>query len=54
MSWPSRKIIAWTLSVSLRPIILIFPIAKAASEAGFNLICEKLVTFNFSQAKQLV
>ena len=31
-----------------------FPIAKAALEAGFNVICDKPMTFDFSQAKELV
>lgn len=31
-----------------------FEIAKAAVEAGFNVICDKPMTFDFDQAKQLV
>ncbi len=31
-----------------------FPVAKAALEAGFNVICDKPMTFDFDQAQQLV
>lgn len=31
-----------------------FPIAKAAAEAGFNVICDKPMTFDFAQAEELV
>ncbi|HEX6984862.1 MAG TPA: Gfo/Idh/MocA family oxidoreductase, partial [Planctomycetaceae bacterium] len=31
-----------------------FPIAKKCLEAGFNVICDKPMTFDFDQAKQLV
>ena len=31
-----------------------FEIAKAAVEAGFNVICDKPMTFDFAQAEQLV
>ena len=31
-----------------------FEIAKAAAEAGFNVICDKPMTFDFAQAEQLV
>src|SRR5207253_4432857 len=30
-----------------------FPIAKAALEAGFNVVCDKPLTFNLEQAEQL-
>lgn len=31
-----------------------FPVAKAALEAGFNVVCDKPMTFNFAEAEQLV
>ena len=31
-----------------------FPVAKAALEAGFNVICDKPLTFDFAQAEELV
>lgn len=31
-----------------------FPIAKAAAEAGFNVICDKPMTFDFAQAEEMV
>ena len=31
-----------------------FPVAKAALEAGFNVMCDKPMTFNFAEAEQLV
>ncbi len=31
-----------------------YPIAKAALEAGFNVICDKPMTFDFAEAEQLV
>lgn len=31
-----------------------FPIAKAALEAGFHVVCDKPMTFDFSQASELV
>ncbi len=31
-----------------------FEIAKAAAEAGFNVICDKPMTFDFAQAEELV
>ena len=31
-----------------------FPIAKAALEGGFNVICDKPMTFDFAQARELV
>ena len=31
-----------------------FEIAKSVAEAGFNVICDKPMTFDFSQAEELV
>ena len=36
------------------PNHLHFPVAKAALEGGFNVVCDKPMTFNLNEAEQLV